>query len=69
MAVKKRKLSEDFVKFGFTYIGKDELQLPQCVICMKVLSNDSMRTSRLKRHLKQQDPTLVLKDKSLFLLK
>lgn len=30
---------------------------------MKVLSNDSMRPNRLKRHLKQQHSTLVLKTK------
>ncbi|CAH1962913.1 unnamed protein product [Acanthoscelides obtectus] len=35
MAAKKRKISEDYVKFGFTFIEKDELQLPQCVICFK----------------------------------
>ncbi|CAH1987463.1 unnamed protein product [Acanthoscelides obtectus] len=55
--------SEDYVKFGFTFMEKDELQLPQCVICMKVLSNDRMRTNRLERYLKQQHPTLALKTK------
>ncbi|CAH1958010.1 unnamed protein product [Acanthoscelides obtectus] len=33
---------------------------------MKVLSNDSMRPSRLERHLKQQHPILVLKTKEFF---
>ncbi|CAH1999726.1 unnamed protein product [Acanthoscelides obtectus] len=59
----KRKFSEGYVKIGFTFIEKDELQLPQCGICMKVLSNDSMRPNRLERHLKQQHPPLVLKTK------
>ncbi|CAH1998940.1 unnamed protein product [Acanthoscelides obtectus] len=63
MTAKKRKFSEDYVKFGFTFIEKDELQLPRSVICMKVLSNDSMRPNRLETHLKQQHPTLVLKMK------
>ncbi|CAH1975362.1 unnamed protein product [Acanthoscelides obtectus] len=66
MAAKKRKFSEDYVKFGFIFIEKDELQLPQCVICMKVLSNDSMRPNHLERHLKQQHPTLVLNTKEFF---
>ncbi|CAH1958166.1 unnamed protein product, partial [Acanthoscelides obtectus] len=57
----KKKFSENYVKFRFTFIEKDELQLPQCVICMKVLSNDS-----LERHLKQEHPTLVLKMKEFF---
>nr|CAI5863536.1 unnamed protein product [Callosobruchus analis] len=54
MSAKNRKFSEDY-KFGFTFIEKDELQLPQCLI-----SNDSMRPNRLERHLKQQHPILVL---------
>ncbi|CAH1958329.1 unnamed protein product [Acanthoscelides obtectus] len=32
----KKRFSEDYVKFGLTFIEKDELQLPQYVICMKV---------------------------------
>ncbi|CAH1986087.1 unnamed protein product [Acanthoscelides obtectus] len=68
MAAKKRKFSEDYGKFGFAFIEKDELQLPQCVICMKVLSNDSMMPIAFW-HLKQQHPTLVLKTKESFLLK
>ncbi|CAH1976711.1 unnamed protein product [Acanthoscelides obtectus] len=66
MAAKKRKFSEDYVRFGDTFIEKDELQLPQCVLCMKVLSNHSMRPNRLERHLKQQHPTLVLKTIEFF---
>ncbi|CAH1998375.1 unnamed protein product [Acanthoscelides obtectus] len=66
MAAKKRKSSEDYVKFRFTFIEKDELQLPQYMICIKVLSNDRMRPNRLERHLKQQHPTLVLKTKEFF---
>ncbi|CAH1964364.1 unnamed protein product [Acanthoscelides obtectus] len=58
MAAKKRKFSEDYVKFGFTFIEKDELQLPQCVILMITVT--------LERHLKQQHPTLVLKTKEFF---
>ncbi|CAH1971091.1 unnamed protein product [Acanthoscelides obtectus] len=46
-------LQAGYFKFGFTFIEQDELQLFQCVICMKVLSNDSMRPNGLERHLKQ----------------
>ncbi|CAH2000692.1 unnamed protein product [Acanthoscelides obtectus] len=66
MAAKKSKIPEEYFKFGFTFIEKDELQLSQCVICMKVLSNDSMRPNRIERHLKQQHPTLVLKTEEFF---
>ncbi|CAB3224975.1 unnamed protein product [Arctia plantaginis] len=66
MASKKRKFSDDYLKFGFTFIERDELQLSQCVICVKVLSNDSMRPSRLERHFNQQHPTLASKSKEFF---
>nr|CAI5862892.1 unnamed protein product [Callosobruchus analis] len=44
---------------------KDALQLPQYVICVKVL----MRPNCTEMHLKQQHPNLVLKTKEFFLLK
>ncbi|CAH1958919.1 unnamed protein product [Acanthoscelides obtectus] len=69
MAAKKRKFSQDYVKFGFTFMETAELQLPLYAICIKVLSNDSMRLNRLERHLQQQHPSLVLKTKEFFLLK
>ncbi|CAH1104636.1 unnamed protein product [Psylliodes chrysocephalus] len=55
MAVKKRKFSEDYVKFGSTFIEKDGMQLPQCVICLKVLN--------------QQYPTMITKSKEFFSFK
>ncbi|CAH1961304.1 unnamed protein product [Acanthoscelides obtectus] len=63
MVAKKIKFSKDYVKLGFTFIEKYELQLPEYVICTKVLSNDSMRPNCLERLLKQQHPTLVFKTK------
>lgn len=55
--------------FGFTFIIKDEEQLPQCVICHKVLSNDAMRPVRLQRHLKTVHPELQNKSRDFFLNK
>lgn len=37
MSAKKIKFSEDYFKFEFTFIEKDELHLPQCVISSYVL--------------------------------
>uniref|UniRef100_K7FWQ2 DUF4371 domain-containing protein n=1 Tax=Pelodiscus sinensis TaxID=13735 RepID=K7FWQ2_PELSI len=39
----KHKYSEDYIKFGFTCQEKEGVDLPQCVICFKVLGNDSMK--------------------------
>ncbi|KAF2889162.1 hypothetical protein ILUMI_17011 [Ignelater luminosus] len=63
IAAKKRTFFEDCIKFGFNFIEKDVIQLPQCVICLKVLSDDSMRLIRLERHLSQQHPTMITKSK------
>ena len=45
---------------------KDDVDLPQCVICYKVLGNDSLKLAKLKLHLSKCHPALVQKDKSYF---
>lgn len=47
----KRKYVEQYIDFGFTYVEKGGEQLPQCVLCHKTLSNDSMKPHQLKQHL------------------
>ncbi|KAF2894882.1 hypothetical protein ILUMI_11292 [Ignelater luminosus] len=44
---KNRLYDENYLKFGFTVMNNK----PQCVICGKVLSSESMKPSKLKRHL------------------
>jgi len=51
MSTKKRTYSEAFLKFGFTSIVQKSVVKPQCVICAKVLSHESMKPSKLKIHL------------------
>jgi hypothetical protein len=47
---KKRKYSEDYVKFGFTcYLDRDGTEKPQCFFCAKVLCNDN-RPAKLREH-------------------
>lgn len=58
---KKRLYSDDYIKYGFTFIEKNGSHLPQCVICHLVLSNDAMRPGRLERHLTTNHA--ALKDK------
>ena len=48
---KKRKYSEEYLKFGFTSIVNNDTEKPQCVLCNVVLSAESLKPSKLKRHL------------------
>jgi len=64
-----RTYTDDYVKFGFTFIEKDDVQKPQCVICHVVLSNDALRPSRLERHLTTAHPMLKGKLKEFFVAK
>ena len=47
----KRKYCPTYIKNMFIAIGHGGESLPQCVICMKALSNSAMKPSLLKRHL------------------
>ena len=42
------------------------VERPQCVLCKKILSNDTMRTVKLKQHLQNVHPQSEDKDKSYF---
>ncbi|KAI6649594.1 hypothetical protein LOD99_6760 [Oopsacas minuta] len=61
-SAKKRKYNEDYIKYGFTSILKEGRELPQCVICYKVLSEGSMKPSFLKCHLSGCHPNLADRD-------
>ena len=45
-----RQYFEEYLKFGFI-AGGTENNLPVCVICNVQLSNEAMKSSKLKRHL------------------
>jgi hypothetical protein len=61
-----KKIDEAYIKYGFTHIAKDGIQLPQCVVCLKTLSNDATRPSRLGRHLSQNHGNLIKKTGGVF---
>lgn len=63
---KKRKYSEEYINYGFTSILADGTEKPQCVLCFKVLGNDSMRPSKLKHHLQTIHPHYAEKDPDFF---
>ncbi|KAI8124810.1 Zinc finger BED domain-containing protein 5 [Lucilia cuprina] len=63
---KKRKYNTDYLKFGFTFVNKNNEDLPQCVICHKILSNDAMKPSKLERHLVANHPQFKNKTNHFF---
>ena len=49
-----------YIQHGFTLMLKNGRELPHCVVCFKVLSDQSMKPSLLKRHLSGCHPELVV---------
>ena len=63
MSVRKRKYSDDFLKWGFTDIVNAGVERLQCVVCLEVLAHESMKPAKLQRHLETKHS--ALKDKSI----
>ena len=64
----KRKYDDRYLDYGFTFLEGRNEQLPQCVICHKTLSNDSMKPHQLKKHLSNVHPEFVGKERQFFLI-
>ena len=62
MSVKKRRYNDLYLEYGFTCFNNNREERPQCMICNKVLSNDSLKRAQLKQHL--QNVYLQHRDKS-----
>ena len=62
----KRKYNEEYIKYGFVSVQHRGECLPQCVVCMKTLSNSAMKPSLLKRHLESNHSDKKNRDKSYF---
>ena len=63
MSLKKKKYSETYLKFGFTFTINNGLDIQVCVLCQKSLGNDLMKPSLLTPHLERAHPEF--KDKEL----
>ncbi|GBM46101.1 hypothetical protein AVEN_236119-1 [Araneus ventricosus] len=48
---KKRKYSNEYLKYGFSVTGDEDCPKPPCVVCGEIFSNGSMKPSLLMRHL------------------
>ena len=62
----KRKYYPEYLKYGFISIEHRGEVLPQCVVCMKTLSNASMKPSLLQRHLGTNHADKKNQDQSYF---
>ncbi|XP_050064469.1 protein FAM200B-like [Aphis gossypii] len=61
---KDRKYQDSYIKFGFTFdVEKGE---PKCVICLERLASESMKPSKLKRHLVTKHPQFQHKEEDFF---
>lgn len=58
MSSKKRKYSDSYIAFGFTWIGDAESPNPQCVICGEILANNSLKPSYMVWHLQRRHSQL-----------
>ena len=47
----KQKYYPTYIKYGFIAIEREGESLPQCVVCIKTLSNTAIKSSLLKCHL------------------
>ena len=66
MSQKKRKYQDNYLDFGFTYLIEDDLQIPQCVVCVKTFSNSTIKPASLKQHLANVHSSMMSKNRSFF---
>ena len=66
MSRKKQKYEDNYLDFGFTNLIEDDLQIPQCVVCMKTFSISTMKPAYLKQHVANAHPSMMSKNRSFF---
>lgn len=63
---KRRKFSEEYITFGLTSMNVNNEERPQCVIRYEILSNESMKPAKLRRHLQTRHTDFLKKSKQFF---
>ncbi|XP_025420883.1 zinc finger BED domain-containing protein 5-like [Sipha flava] len=63
---KKRSYKEAFLQWGFTKFVDKSVEKPQCVLCNKVLTTESMKPSKLKEHFERSHSQFAEKDIAFF---
>lgn len=61
----KRKYQENYIEIGFVPAENDS-SLAFCLICSKILANESMVPSKLHRHFETKHPEMIKKPKTYF---
>jgi len=59
-------ISTYIIQFGFTFIEEKGKHRPKCIICLEILASESMKPSKLKRHLETKHPHYSNKDEHFF---
>ena len=65
-SIRKGKYSEEFIKYGFTFIVEAGIEKPQCVICNKIMSAELMKPNKMKRNFDAKHPNFAGKDVQYF---
>jgi hypothetical protein len=63
---KSRKYCPSYLQMGLSVLNKDSEARPQCVLCPEVLVNESMKPSKLRRHLETKNGESVNKPTESF---
>lgn len=61
-----RKYDDKFLEYGFTQTRDLEDSRPQCVICSEVLTKESLKPSKMLRHLTTKHESLQSKPLKFF---
>ena len=48
--------SDSYIDFGFHFVVDKGVHKPQCVVCLEILANSSLKPSKLRRHLEKNHP-------------
>ena len=62
----KRQYRDQYINFGFIVLKNKGESVPQCVVCMKTLSNASMKPSLLQPHLQTNHSNKKDRDPNYF---
>ena len=66
MASRTRSYSQAFLNYGFVNLPSKGKARPQCVICCKVLINESLKSSKLSGHLSKCHSEHAHQDRAYF---
>ena len=62
---KRRRYMYDYIKYGFVQSPNDS-QLPMCLLCHKIFTNEGMKPSRMIDHLSRIHPIYSKKSVEFF---